>query len=118
MWKYVAERSELMIDLLPKADAISGIDHWWLSEKVFTVHWARCIPVQIVDPVSSALLGCAMIWSNAARSDGTACFKFAFSFTMYSLKYSSAASLDVVLLMGEKLFAQPTILVVMMLFLQ
>ncbi len=76
-----------MIDLLPtKVDAISSIDHLWLPEKV-TVRWARCIPVQINDPVSSALLGCTMIWSNAARSDGTACFKFAFSFTMYSLKY-------------------------------
>jgi hypothetical protein len=64
------------------------------------------------------LLGCTMIWSNAARSDGTACFKLAFSFTMYSLKYSSAASLDVVLVIGEELFAQPTILVVMILFSQ
>ncbi len=57
-----------------------------------------------------------MISSNAARIDGTACFKLAFSFTMYSLQYSSADSPDVVLVMGEELFAQPTILVVMMLF--
>ncbi len=59
-----------------------------------------------------------MILSNAARSDGTACFKLAFSLTMYSLKYSSAALPDVVLVMGEELFALPTILVVMMLFSQ
>ncbi len=52
------------------------------------------------------------------EDDGTACFKLAFSFTMYSLKYSSVASPDVVLVMGEELFAQPTILVVMMLLLQ
>ncbi len=45
-------------------------------------------------------------------------FKLAFSFTMYSMKYSSAASPDVVLVMGEELFTQPTILVVMMLFSQ
>jgi hypothetical protein len=37
---------------------------------------------------------------------------------MYSLKYSSAASPDVVLVMGEELFAQPTILVDMRLFSQ
>ncbi len=86
--------------------------------KLLIVHWARCIPVWIIDPMSSALLGCAMIWSNAARSDGTACFKLAFPFTMYSLKYSSADSLDVVLVMGEKLFAQSTILVIIMLFSQ
>jgi hypothetical protein len=49
---------------------------------------------------------------------GTACFKLAFSFTMYSLKYSSAASPGVVLVMGEGLFALPTILVVMVLFSQ
>jgi hypothetical protein len=59
-----------------------------------------------------------MICSNAARSYGTACFKRAFSLTMYSLKYSSAASPDVVLVMGEELCAHPTILVVMMLFSQ
>jgi hypothetical protein len=41
-----------------------------------------------------------------------------FSFTVYSLKYSSAASPDGVLVMGEELFAQPRILVVVMLFLQ
>jgi hypothetical protein len=40
------------------------------------------------------------------------------SFPMYSLKYSSAASPDVVLVMGEELFAQPIILVVIMLFSQ
>jgi hypothetical protein len=44
--------------------------------------------------------------------------KLTFSFTMYSLKYSPAASPDVVLVMGEELFAQQTILVVMMLFSQ
>jgi hypothetical protein len=43
-------------------------------------------------------------------------FQTWFFFTMYSLKYSSAASPDVVLVMGEELFAQPTILVVVMLF--
>ncbi len=45
-----------------------------------------------------------------------ACLKLAFSFTMYSLKYFSAASPYVVPVMGEELFAQPIILVVMMFF--
>ncbi len=114
MWKYTAEQFQAddWFFTQKSTDAISGVDHWWLPEKVLTVHWARCIPVQIIDPVSSSLLGCTMIWFNASRRDGTACFKFAFPFTMYPLKYSSTASPDVVLVMGEELVAQPAILVV------
>jgi len=41
------------------------------------VRCARCFPVQIAFPVSLALLGCAVISSNATRSAGTACFKLA-----------------------------------------
>ncbi len=74
--------------------------------------------MQIAVPVSSALLGWTIISSNAARSEGTAYFKLAFSFTIYSLMYSSVALPDVVLVIGDELLAQPTIFVVMMLFSQ
>ena len=61
--------------------------------------------MRIAFPVSAALLGCTVISSNAARSAGTACFKLAFSFTIYSLKYSSAASPDVSFVIGDEFVA-------------
>ncbi len=61
--------------------------------------------MRIAVPVSSALLGWTKISSNAARSEGTACFKLAFSFTIYSLMYSLVASPDVVLVIGDELLA-------------
>jgi hypothetical protein len=73
--------------------------------------------VQIAVPVSSALLGWTIILSNAARSEGTACFKLAF-FTIYLFMYSLVALPDVVLVISDVLLAQPTILVVIILISQ
>jgi hypothetical protein len=66
------------------------------------VRCTRCFPMQIAFPVSCALLGCTVISSNATRNAGTACFKIAVSFTMYSLKYSSAALPDVSFVIGDE----------------
>ena len=103
---------------LKSVDAMRGIDHWWLPENVLTVHCVRCFPVRIAFPLSSALLGCAVILSNATRSAGTACFKLALSFVMYSLKYSSAASPDASLVIGDEFCACSWIFVGMRYFSQ
>ncbi len=83
-----------------------------------TVHCAKCFPVRMDVPVLPALLGWTRISSIAARSEGMACLKFSFSLTIYLLMYSLVALPDAVLVISDELFAQPTGLVVIMLFSQ